>query len=122
MASKKPRNADDFAALLTDVKDFSGRNIRRKLAFHRDHPDLGDIVQEPLAPLPASAETRRSDQKSAPNSKVPQPAAQLPGSILWVIPWAHHVFLMDQLFDLATRRRSKERTIRANLEDIGYGE
>lgn len=30
----------------------------------------------------------------------PQPVAELSGSVLWLVPWAHHVTLMDKVADL----------------------
>ena len=63
---------------------------KRMLAFHREYPDPGAFGQQPAARLAASA-------------KVPQPAAQLPEPLLWSVPWAHHVILMDM-----AGRRGKE--------------
>lgn len=45
------------------------------------------------------------------NNKVQQPAAQLPASILWSIPWYHHVVLMTKVKDLPSRRWHMEQTL-----------
>jgi type I restriction enzyme M protein len=45
------------------------------LAFYREYPT--EIVQDPLEQLPSP-------------EKAPQPVAQLPDSLLWSVPWAHH--------------------------------
>jgi predicted nuclease of restriction endonuclease-like (RecB) superfamily len=43
--------------------------------------------------------------------KVPQVAAQLNDSILWAIPWFHHIILMEKVPDLAIRRWYMEQTL-----------
>ncbi|MFH1251171.1 MAG: DUF1016 N-terminal domain-containing protein [bacterium] len=66
---------------LPDIKGFSERNIDRMIAFFRAYPEPSDFSPPAVAKL------------SIP-SKVPQPAAQLSESLLWSVPWAHHVILM----------------------------
>jgi hypothetical protein len=34
---------------------------------------------------------------------VPQPAGQMPHSLLWSVPWYHHVALMEKVKDLPAR-------------------
>jgi len=106
-----PRLANELRNELPELKGFSERNIKRMLAFHRDYPDPGDMAQGSISPLPSETETPRSVLNGAPNSKVPQAVALLPDSLLWAIPWAHHVILMDKLSDIATRRWYMEQTI-----------
>lgn len=93
-----PRLAKALRNELPEVKGFSERNIKRMLAFHRDYAEPDAIGQESAAPLPVSV-------------KVPQPVAQLSESILWSVPWAHHVILMDKVPDLATRRWYMEQAL-----------
>jgi predicted nuclease of restriction endonuclease-like (RecB) superfamily len=42
---------------------------------------------------------------------MPQPVAKLPDSLLWAVPWAHHVILMEKVEDLPTRRWYMEQTL-----------
>jgi len=57
-------------------------------------------------------------------TKVPQPVAKLPAvptgqppveqfsnSLLWVVPWDHHVIIMEKIKDPAVRRWYMERTL-----------
>jgi len=108
MAGRKPKSAavgrSDFAALLADVKDRIQAaqtravlavnaelvrlywDIGRMIAFYREYPEPAVILPQPAAKL-------------IPTSKVPQPVAQLPEPLLWSVPWAHHVILMDKVPD-----------------------
>ncbi len=86
-----PRLALKLKNELPDLKGFSERNIKRMLAFHRDYPDPIAMWHQVVAPLPASA-------------KVPPAVALLSEPLLWSVPWAHHVILMDKVPDLPTRR------------------
>ena len=62
------------------------------LAFHRDYPDqfAATVVAAP---------------------EVPQAVALLQESLLWAVPWAHHVILMDKVPDLPSRRWYMEQTL-----------
>jgi predicted nuclease of restriction endonuclease-like (RecB) superfamily len=93
-----PRLAAALKNELPEVKGFSERNIKRMLAFYRDYPDPAVIVPQAVAQLPGPR-------------KVPQPVAQLPDSLLWSVPWAHHVILMDKVPDLPTRRWYMEQAL-----------
>ena len=106
-----PRLALKLKNELPDLKGFSERNIKRMLAFHRDYPDPIAMVQQPAAPLPASAKVPQPAAQLIPSPKVPQPVAQLPEPLLWSVPWAHHVILMDKVPDLPTRRWYMEQTL-----------
>lgn len=72
-----PRLSNELKNELPELKGFSERNIKRMLAFFRCYPD----------PIP----------------KVPEPLAQLPDSLHWLVSWAHHVILMDKMPDLSIR-------------------
>ena len=93
-----PRLALKLKNELPDLKGFSERNIKRMLAFHRDYPDPIAIGQQLVAPFSASA-------------KVPQPVAQFLEPLLWSVPWAHHVILMDKVPELPTRRWYMDQTL-----------
>ncbi len=93
-----PRLALKLKNELPDLKGFSERNIKRMLAFHRDYPDPLAMGQQAVAELSASA-------------KVPQPVAQLSEPLLWSVPWAHHVILMDKVPELSTRRWYMEQAL-----------
>lgn len=80
-----PRLSCKLKNELPELKGFSERNIKRMLAFYRDYPDPAAIV--------------------------PQPVAQLSESLLWSVPWAHHVILMDKVADFPTRRWYMEQTL-----------
>lgn len=87
-----PRLALKLKSELPALKGFSERNIKRMLAFHRDYPDqfATTVVASP---------------------EVPQAVALFQESLLWAVPWAHHVILMDKVPDLPTRRWYMEQTL-----------
>jgi predicted nuclease of restriction endonuclease-like (RecB) superfamily len=88
-----PRLALELKNELPELKGFSERNIKRMLAFFRAYPKPEVIVPQAAAQLPAS-------------EKVPQAVAQLPrheDSLLWSIPWGHHVWLMDKVPEIQHR-------------------
>jgi predicted nuclease of restriction endonuclease-like (RecB) superfamily len=49
--------------------------------------------------------------KTGTSEKVPQAAAQLPESLLWSIPWFHHIVLIEKVKDLTARRWYMEQTL-----------
>lgn len=87
---------------LPELKGFSERNIKRMLAFHREYPSLQASLDE-QAPRPAA--------RTGKISKVPLPVALLPESLMWSIPWAHHITLMEKVKDLSSRRWYMEETL-----------
>lgn len=80
-----PRLANELKNELPEVKGFSERNIGRMIAFYREYPN--------------------------PAALLPQPAAKLPDSLIWSIPWFHHVILMEKVKDLSARRWYMEQTL-----------
>lgn len=106
-----PRLALKLKNELPDLKGFSERNIKRMLAFHRDYPDPLAMGQRPVAQWPASGKVPPPAAQLIPSPKVPQPVAQLREPLLWSVPWAHHVILMDKVPDLPTRRWYMEQTL-----------
>lgn len=83
----------------------------RMLAFHRDYPDAIAMGQLPVAQLPASAKVPQPVARLIASSRVPQLVAQLREPLLWPVPRAHHVILMDKVPDLPTRRWYMEQTL-----------
>lgn len=98
-----PRRASELRNELPEVKGFSERNIKSMLAFYREYPRPCEFVQQPAAQLPAEASLPQSVEDSRAYPKVPQIAAQLSASILWSLPWYHHVVLMGKVKDLDAR-------------------
>jgi len=93
-----PRLALRLKNELPELKGFSERNIKRMLAFHRSYPDPGVMMQRPAALSPTAEE-------------VPPVVALLAEPLLWSVPWAHHVILMDKVASLPTRRWYMEQTL-----------
>lgn len=106
-----PRLALKLKNELPDLKGFSERNIKRMLAFHREYPDPSAIMQGALARLPAPKKVPPPVAQIEPASKAPQAVAQLPDALLWMVPWAHHVILMEKVKDFPTRRWYMEQTL-----------
>ncbi|MDA8241650.1 MAG: PDDEXK nuclease domain-containing protein [Nitrospiraceae bacterium] len=96
---------------LPEIKGFSERNIKRMLAFYREYADLLAIVQEPLERMPVSEKAPLPVAQTRSAQKVPQPLALLQSSLLWSIPWAHHVTLMEKIKDHTVRRWYMEQTL-----------
>ncbi len=84
-----PRLANDLKNALPEVKGFSERNIGRMIAFYRAYPTPEAILPQAAAKLPAT-------------SKVTDPTVTV-GSVLWTIPWFHHVILLEKVKDLDHR-------------------
>ncbi len=105
-----PRLSCELKNELPELKGFSERNIKRMLAFYRDYPDPAAIVPQPVSLFPSMPILPQPAAK-ADSAKVPQPVAQLSGSLLWSVPWAHHVILMDKVADFSTRRWYMEQTL-----------
>jgi predicted nuclease of restriction endonuclease-like (RecB) superfamily len=97
-----PRLADELRNELPAVKGFSERNIKRMLAFYRVYPKPNGLLPE-VAKLAAPKKVPQSAAQIQPSPKVPQPAALLPDSLLWTIPWFHHIVLMEKVKDLPAR-------------------
>jgi len=83
-----PRLALKLKNELPDLKGFSERNIDRMIAFYRGYPIPSEFSPPAVAKI-----------------------AQASDSLLWSIPWAHHIVLMEKLKDLPTRRWYMEQTL-----------
>ena len=93
-----PRLARELHNELPELKGFSERNINRMLAFYRAYPSSEAIMPQLAAQLPTSL-------------KLPQPAAKIQSSLLFSIPWFHHIILLEKVKDLVTRRWYMEQTL-----------
>jgi predicted nuclease of restriction endonuclease-like (RecB) superfamily len=119
-----PRLSAELQNELSDLKGFSERNIKRMLAFYREYPNPGEFEQQAVAQLLLPGKVPQSAAQMEPTGKVPQSAAQmeptgkvlpsaaqLHDSLLWLIPWFHHVILMEKVKDLPARRWYMAQTI-----------
>jgi predicted nuclease of restriction endonuclease-like (RecB) superfamily len=105
-----PRLASDLRNELPEVKGFSERNIGRMIAFYRDYPSPGDFLPQPAAKLLTSKNLPQAAAKMEAPGKVRQPA-QLPDSILWSIPWFHHIILIEKVKVQSTRLWYMQQTL-----------
>jgi predicted nuclease of restriction endonuclease-like (RecB) superfamily len=96
---------------LPDLKGFSERNIKRMLAFHREYPDPSALPLQASALRSVPPSTGQLAIQPPPDSKVPQVAAQIADSLLWGIPWFHHIILLEKVKDVAIRRWYMEQTL-----------
>jgi predicted nuclease of restriction endonuclease-like (RecB) superfamily len=112
-ASVIPRLSSALRNELPEIKGFSERNIKRMLAFSRAYPDPEKIVRQAVAQLADSQKVPRFAAQLPTRRKVPQPAAQLKphDSLLWAIPWFHHVILLEKVKDAASRHWYMEQTL-----------
>jgi len=86
-----PRLALDLKNELPELKGFSERNIDRMIRFFRAYP-----TPEPISPQPV-AKLESSPVLQQPAAKVPQPVAEMAESLIWSVPWAHHVILLEKV-------------------------
>ncbi len=104
-----PRLASDIRNELPEVKGFSERNLKRMLAFYRAYAadpafaDLTTTTRNEIVPQPVA--------QMDVQPKVPQPVAQdLTGwataevDPMLLLPWGHHVLLMEKVKGPAERR------------------
>lgn len=98
-----PRLARELQNELPEEKGFSERNIKRMLAFYRAYPNPAVISSPPTAQLPTRGKVPQPAAQLESVAKMPQPGAQLPESLLWSIPWFHHVILIEKVKDLDVR-------------------
>jgi len=92
------------------VKGFSERNIDRMIAFYRAYPDPAGFSPPAVAKLPPQEKAPPAVAKSS-RQMVQGAPAQTPGMLLWSVPWARHVVLMEKVKDVAVRRWDMEQTL-----------
>jgi predicted nuclease of restriction endonuclease-like (RecB) superfamily len=93
---------------LSEVKGFSERNLDRMIAFYRTYTDPGDFSPPVVAKLPRPPKVPQAVAKLGGATQTPTP---VPDSLLWSVPWAHHVILMEKVNDLATRLWYMQQTL-----------
>lgn len=98
-----PRLARELRNELPEVKGFSERNIDRMIAFYRAYPTPSDFSPPPVAKLGSSAKVPQAVAKMPVTPKVRQPAVPLLDSLVWLVPWAHHVVLIEKVKDQRDR-------------------
>lgn len=111
-----PRLAAELRNELPEIKGFSERNIGHMIAFCRAYPRPEEFLQQAAAKLQASTKLQQAATKTETPKKVPQAAAQLAApqigdSLLWGIPWFHHVVLLQKVKDPNNRRWYMEQTL-----------
>ncbi|MBP7798014.1 MAG: DUF1016 family protein [Thermoanaerobaculaceae bacterium] len=105
-----PRLALELKNELPEVKGFSERNIDRMIAFYRAYPDPAEFSPPLVAKLPTRPEVPQAVAKS-PVRAVQANLTQEPEALLWLVPWAHHVILMEKVKDFSTRRWYMEQAL-----------
>ena len=85
-----PRLSVELKNELPEIKGFSERNIKSMLAFYRDYRSPEEFVQQAVAQLPSAQHLARVVPTSG-------------DSLLWSIPWGHHVVLMSKVKDVGIR-------------------
>ncbi len=95
-----PRLSAELRNELPELKGFSTRNMDRMVAFYRDYPHPDQFLPQPVAKLEDA-------------DKSPQAVAKLQPevSLLWSVPWGHHVHLMTKVKDADIRRWYMEQTL-----------
>jgi predicted nuclease of restriction endonuclease-like (RecB) superfamily len=106
-----PRLARELKNELPEVKGFSERNIKRMLTFHRAYPHPDEFLPQRVAEPALAEKVPQLAAQSAALTEVPQLAAQMPESLLWSIPWFHHVILIEKIKEPAVRRWYTEQTL-----------
>ena len=113
-----PRLASELKNELPELKGFSERNIGRMISFYREYPDSGTILQHPVAKLntvpilpPPVAKLSQCPAHQEVVSIMPLAVAQLTRELLWIVPWAHHVILMEKIRNVSTRRWYMEQSV-----------
>ncbi len=103
-ASVIPKLSAELRNDLPELKGFSERNIKSMLAFYRAYPAPERFVQQPVAQLAKAPKSPQTVAKTQATEKAPQAVAQLGAeSLLWQIPWGHHVCLLQKVKDLPVR-------------------
>jgi predicted nuclease of restriction endonuclease-like (RecB) superfamily len=106
-----PRLAKELKNEIPDLKGFSERNIGRMISFYREYPDPSEI-SPPKAKFPhVTPILPHAAAKMTLPAKMPQPAAKFEHATFWLIPWFHHVMLIEKVKDLPARRWYMEKTL-----------
>ncbi len=103
-----PRLARELRNELPELKGFSERNLDRMIAFYRAYPDPAEFSPPAVAKTPPGEPPAEAPSPPQAEQEAPAPGAP---ALLWSVPWAHHVTLMEKLKDLAVRRWYMEQTL-----------
>ncbi len=106
-----PRLAAALKNELPELKGFSERNIKRMLAFYREYRDTASNAPQAAAQIHSAVKVPQPVSQIRTTAKVPPPVALLQEGLLWTVPWAHHVVLMEKVKDLSTRRWYMEQAL-----------
>jgi hypothetical protein len=91
---------------LPEVKGFSERNIGRMIAFYREYTNPSDFLSQAAAKLASPENLPQAAAELATLVEAPPPAAPSRDSLLWSVPWFHHIVLMEKVKDRAARFRA----------------
>jgi predicted nuclease of restriction endonuclease-like (RecB) superfamily len=103
-----PRLARALHNEMPEVKGFSERNLDRMIAFYRAYSNPSDFSPQPVAKLSEPQKAPQAVAKSGGETILPRAVSD---SLLWAVPWAHHVILMEKVKDLSIRRWYMEQTL-----------
>jgi predicted nuclease of restriction endonuclease-like (RecB) superfamily len=119
-----PRLARELRHALPELKGFSERNIDRVIAFYRTYPNPAEFSPQPVAKLPGPEKVPHTVAKLSATRKLPQAAARIkpsepdqkrdehfPDSLIWSVPWAHHVVLVEKIKDSTVRLWYMQQTL-----------
>ena len=106
-----PRLSRELRNDLAEIKGFSERNIKRMLAFYRNYPNPAEFPTSSPANVPVAEKVPQPAAQLEAQAKMPQLAAQLPDSLLWSIPWYHHIVLIEKAKDRAARLWYMQQTL-----------
>jgi len=106
-----PRLAKELKNELPELKGFSERNIGRMIAFYREYPDPTAFWRRTSLALSRMAILPQAAAKMDALQKMSQPAAKLHDTRFWLIPWFHHVILIEKVKDANIRRWYMEQTL-----------
>jgi predicted nuclease of restriction endonuclease-like (RecB) superfamily len=113
-----PRLAADIKNDLPEIKGFSERNMDRMIRFYKDYPLLGALVpresaesspKTSISPPPVAKLSNASREHSISLPHVAQLGTadeiriQVFQEFALLLPWAHHVVLMEKVKDVSIR-------------------
>ena len=81
------------------------------IAFYRNYPIPIDFSPPTVAKLAGPEKMPQPVAKLLAGPNVPQAVAQFPDSLLWSVPWAHHVVLMEKVKDVPARLWYMQQTL-----------
>lgn len=107
-----PRLAMELKNELPELKGFSARNIDNMVRFYRTYPKPLPISQPSVAKLAnAAADSPPSTAKLSVSGQTQAIENAPPENIFWVIPWAHHLILMQKLQEPNARSWYMQQTL-----------